>query len=203
MRSFARACAELSSPNGIAKWSPWLLTETTPSGWPSRPDDVAVIAYASPRIDGIEVTRRIRAKLPKTEVLIFTMYDQEPIIQQLLQAGARGYILKSDANEELIAAIGALASHQPYFTSKVSEALLDSFFAVQCAHEAAPLTYRERQILRLIAEATPTRAPRARWVCARRRSRHTTTGLCKSGTCIQRRRWCATRSVTRSLSPNG
>jgi DNA-binding NarL/FixJ family response regulator len=51
------------------------------------------------------------------------MYDQDPVIEQLLQAGARGYYLKSDNNEELIALIGALAAHQPY------EALLDSFFA--------------------------------------------------------------------------
>ena len=66
--------------------------------------DIAVIGYALPLIDGIEVTRQIRARLPKTEVLIFTVHDDEAVITQLLHAGARGYLLKSDANRELIAA---------------------------------------------------------------------------------------------------
>ena len=89
--------------------------------------DVAVIGYRLPLINGIEVTRQIRARLPKTEVLTFTAHDDEAVITQLLQAGARGFLFKSDANGELIAAIEALASHKPFFTTKVSEALLRSF----------------------------------------------------------------------------
>ena len=60
-------------------------TETKP--------DVAVLDYAMPLINGVEATRQIRARLPKTEVLIFTMHDNETLIQELFSAGARGYVL--------------------------------------------------------------------------------------------------------------
>src|SRR5690349_6468943 len=88
-------------------------TETKP--------DVAVLDYSLPLINGIEATRQIRARLPKTEVLIFTMHDNEALIEELLRAGARGYLLKSDAKLHLIAAIEALAIHKPFFTSQASE----------------------------------------------------------------------------------
>ena len=113
--------------------------------------DVAVIGYALPLLNGIEVTRQIRAGLPMTEVLIFTVHEDEAVISQLLKAGARGYLLKSDANSELIAAIEALATHQPFFTAKVSEALLRSF-AERTHQQELPLSPRERQIVQLIAE---------------------------------------------------
>ena len=60
--------------------------------------DIAVVDYSLPLINGIEVTRQIRARLPKTEVLIFTMHDNETVIEELVKAGARGYLLKSDAD---------------------------------------------------------------------------------------------------------
>ena len=86
--------------------------------------DVAVLDYSLPLVNGLEVTRQIRARLPRTEVLIFTMHDNETLIQELLKAGARGYLLKSDARRHLIGAIKSLALHGPFFTAKVSEALL-------------------------------------------------------------------------------
>ena len=119
--------------------------------------DVAVIGYRLPLINGIEVTRQIRARLPKTEVLIFTVHDDEAVITQLLQAGARGFLFKSDANRELIAAIEALAYHKPFFTTKVSEALLRSF-TVPTEHGGSALTYRERQIVQGIAEGYSSKA---------------------------------------------
>ena len=73
--------------------------------------DVAVIDISLPFVSGIEVTRQIRTRLRSTEVLIFTMYDSEMLVDELLTAGARGYLLKSDANLYLIEAIDALAAH--------------------------------------------------------------------------------------------
>jgi len=116
----------------------------------TRPD-VAVLDYSLPLVNGIEATRQIRARLPKTEVLIFTMHDNETLIQDLLKAGARGYLLKSDAKRHLIGAIESLASHKPFFTAKVSEALLDSFLA-RPTREGSTLTNRERGVVQLIAE---------------------------------------------------
>jgi len=113
--------------------------------------DVAVIDYSLPLVNGVEATRQIRAALPRTEVLIFTMHDNESLIQELLKAGARGYLLKTDARRHLIGAIEALAAHKPFFTAKVSEALLDSFLS-RSTREGSPLTHRERSVVHLIAE---------------------------------------------------
>jgi DNA-binding NarL/FixJ family response regulator len=113
--------------------------------------DIAVLDYSMPLINGIEATRRIRARLPKTEVLIFTMHDSEMVIQELLQAGARGYVLKSDTKHHLIDAIKSLANHRPYFSAKVSEALLGSFLA-RPNGSGSILTNRERGVVQLVAE---------------------------------------------------
>jgi len=113
--------------------------------------DVAVIDYSLPLINGVEVTRQIRSVHPHTEVLIFTMHDNETLIEELLKAGARGYLVKTDAQRHLIGAIEALAAHKLFFTAKVSEALLDSFLA-RPAREGSALTPRERGVVQLIAE---------------------------------------------------
>ena len=113
--------------------------------------DVAVLDYSLPLVNGIEVTRQIRARLPRTEVLIFTMHDNETVIEELVRAGARGYLLKSDARRDLMAAIEALANHRPYFTARVSEALLKSFLT-ESNRTGSTLTNRERGVVQLIAE---------------------------------------------------
>jgi DNA-binding NarL/FixJ family response regulator len=113
--------------------------------------DVAIIDYSLPLINGIEVTRQVRARFPKTEILIFTMHDSDTLIQELLAAGARGYLLKSDATAYLIQAIEALAFHRPFFTPQVSEALLGAFLS-KPTPSGTILTSRERQVVQLIAE---------------------------------------------------
>jgi DNA-binding NarL/FixJ family response regulator len=118
--------------------------------------DITVLDYFLPFVNGIEATRQIRARLPETEILVFTMHDSETLIQELLRAGARGYLLKSDAKRNLIAAVEALAAHKPFFTSKISEALLISFLA-RPTGEASTLTNRERGVVQLIAEGHTNR----------------------------------------------
>ena len=113
--------------------------------------DIAVLDYSLPLINGIEATRQIRAHLPKTEVLIFTMHDNETLIQDVMKAGARGYLLKSDAGRDLTSAIEALAIHKPFFTTKVSETLLESFVTASKAI-GSTLTNREVGVVQLIAE---------------------------------------------------
>jgi DNA-binding NarL/FixJ family response regulator len=112
--------------------------------------DIAVLDYSLPLVNGVEVTRQIRARLPKTEVLIFTMHDNDAIVEKLLRAGARGYVLKSDASRQLLAAISSLADHKPFFSSEVSEALLNAFNKEH--HREGVLTPRERQVVQLVAE---------------------------------------------------
>jgi DNA-binding NarL/FixJ family response regulator len=118
----------------------------------STKPDVAIVDCSLPIIGGIEVTRQIRVRCPHTEVLMFTMHDSDSIIQQALQAGARAYLLKSDAKEYLVSAIEALAVHKPFFIGRISEKLLDSFLTIQGVDHKEILTPRERTLVQMIAE---------------------------------------------------
>ena len=100
--------------------------ETVAKARDLRPD-IVVMDFAMPELNGMEATRQIRALLPRTEVLILTMHDSEQLIPALLAAGARGYLLKTDAGECLVAALQALAEHQPFLTPKVSALVLQGY----------------------------------------------------------------------------
>ncbi|WP_112662623.1 response regulator transcription factor [Microvirga flavescens] len=116
-----------------------------------RPD-IAILDFSLPDLDGLQATRRIRQSL-RTEVLIFTMHESEQIIRDLLRAGAKGYILKTDADLHLLAALNALSHHRPYLTWRASEALLDSLKDLPSApHIEGLLTAREREVVTLIAD---------------------------------------------------
>ena len=113
--------------------------------------DVAIVDHALPLISGIEVTRQIRLRVPSIEVLIFTMHDSDTLLRDLLEAGARGYVLKSDAGQHLISAVQSLAAHKPYFASQACEGLLKAFLT-HARQFDQPLTSRERGIVQLVAE---------------------------------------------------
>ena len=118
--------------------------------------EVVVLDYSLPVFNGVEATRQIRAHVPQTEVLIFTMHESETLIRDLLQAGARGYLLKSDAKQFLITAVQSLAAHKPFFTSRISETLLESFLTTT-EGDRGILTARERTVVQLIAEGRTNR----------------------------------------------
>ncbi len=119
--------------------------------------DVAIIDYGLPRLNGIEAARQIRHHLPDTEILIFTMHNTDDILLHALEAGARGFLLKSDADDYVIAAVQALSQHKPFFTGKVSETLIASFLAASGAAPASALTMRESSVVQLIAEGRTCR----------------------------------------------
>jgi DNA-binding NarL/FixJ family response regulator len=116
----------------------------------ARPD-VVVLDYGLPVMNGIEATRQIRTRVPGAEVLIFTMHDTATLVREVLEAGARGFLLKSDARKFLIAAVESLAAHKPFFTSQVSEALLETYLAKGSSADSV-LTAREKSVIQLIAE---------------------------------------------------
>jgi DNA-binding NarL/FixJ family response regulator len=120
-----------------------LVAETRP--------DVAILDYQLPFLNGVDATREIRMIRPQTEVLIFTMHESELLLREALEAGARGYLLKSDARKFLIAAVESLSQHKPFFTGRVSEALLNAFLSQGHATDGV-LTARERGVVQLIAE---------------------------------------------------
>ena len=113
--------------------------------------DVAILDHSLPLIDGIEVTRQIRLRVPSIEVLIFTMHDNESLLRDMVQAGARGYVLKSDAQQHLISAVRSLAAHKPYFASQACEGVLETL-RTDGRQFDQPLTGREHTIIRLVAE---------------------------------------------------
>ena len=119
--------------------------------------DIAIIDYGLPVINGIEVIRQIKARHAQAEVLMFTMHDDEALIAQALEAGARAYLLKTDARVHLLTAVESLAAHKPFFTGQISETLLNSFLSNRPTERKAVLAPRERIVVQLIAEGHSNR----------------------------------------------
>jgi DNA-binding NarL/FixJ family response regulator len=115
----------------------------------TRPD-VAVVDYAMPFMTGIEVTRHIRERQLAAEVLIFTMYDSRDLALQAVRAGAYAYLLKSDANKLLLAAVESLMQHKPFCGGAFS-AEFNGKAVSNCGRHQL-LSPREETIVRLIAE---------------------------------------------------
>src|SRR5476651_1857869 len=78
--------------------------------------DVVVLDLSLPELNGLDATRQILKEAPDTEVLVLTMHQSEELARDVLQAGARGYVLKSDADHSLIAAVESLRRHKPFLT---------------------------------------------------------------------------------------
>jgi DNA-binding NarL/FixJ family response regulator len=119
-----------------------------------RPD-VVILDVSMPGLNGVEATRQIVKQNSAAEVLVLTVYEAEQIIEDILKAGARGYLLKSDVARDLLFAITSLSQHRPFFTSKVAAMVLQAYVessakAGGCTSPA--LTTRERQIVQLLAE---------------------------------------------------
>jgi DNA-binding NarL/FixJ family response regulator len=120
--------------------------------------NLAILDLSMPELNGLEATRQIRREVPDTEVLVFTMHESEQFVRDLLAAGARGYVLKSDVTTQLLTAIETVSRHKPFFTSEIAERVLEGFLRLGEMPEAdgsAPglLTPREREIVQLLAEA--------------------------------------------------
>jgi DNA-binding NarL/FixJ family response regulator len=85
-----------------------------------RPD-IAVMDIVMPELSGLEATRRFRRLLPTTEVVVLSLHYSDELVREVVDAGARAYVLKSDASKDLLSAVRAVANHQPYFTLSASE----------------------------------------------------------------------------------
>jgi DNA-binding NarL/FixJ family response regulator len=119
--------------------------------------DVAVVDIGMPDMDGIEVTRQIRSAVPNTKVLMLTMHDSDRMVRRALDAGALGYLLKSDLTDSLPKAVKAIAEGKRFLAPKVSEIVLEGFLKKESEHEQGErgrtrTTPREMEIIRLLAE---------------------------------------------------
>jgi DNA-binding NarL/FixJ family response regulator len=119
--------------------------------------DVVVMDISMPVLNGLEATGQILKNRSSTEVLILTMHESEPLIAGVMEAGARGIILKSDTSRLLVSAVEALSEHKPFFTGKVSEMMLSLLKPGETTEYSqdlnSRLTPREREITQLIAES--------------------------------------------------
>jgi DNA-binding NarL/FixJ family response regulator len=114
--------------------------------------DIAIIDHCLPELNGLDLAQSLKREVPQIEILIYTMNDNEELVMAMLRAGARGFVLKSDSGRQLLAAIDALSMHQPYFSSAISETLLDQFLRSKPSSPTFGLTHREREVVQLIAE---------------------------------------------------
>ena len=116
--------------------------------------DIVVMDLSLPELNGLDAARQILKDSPRTEVLVLTMHHSEELVRNVLQAGARGYVLKSDADESLIAAVESLRDHKPFLTSTVTEFVFDDYVhrAEEDVVNAGTVTPREREIIQLLAE---------------------------------------------------
>ncbi len=115
-----------------------------------------------PNLNGLEAARQILAASPDIPILILTMLDSDQVVREVLRAGARGFLLESDAGRDLVAAVEALQLRRTFFTTRVSQMVLEGFLD-RDNHEsqedgkkqddsAAVLTAREREVIQLLAE---------------------------------------------------
>lgn len=119
--------------------------------------DVVIIDVSMPELNGVEATRQIVSALPGTKVILLTMYHSEELARRSLEAGARGYVLKSDAEESLLHAIRNLLMGSTFFTSTISELVIRAFVnkgrkLKGALDSGTKLTSRESEILQMLAE---------------------------------------------------
>ena len=88
---------------------------------------IAVLDITMPELNGIEATRQIRHVSPITEVLILSMHNSEAVVREAVEAGAKGFILKTDTTRLLKSAVESLAAHQSFFTGRASDVLLHGY----------------------------------------------------------------------------
>ncbi len=115
--------------------------------------DVAVLDIGMPLLNGVDAARQIHKASPPTQILILTMHESDELVRQVIEAGARGYILKDDADRVLLAAVDALRQKKPYFSVRVSPSVTTDHISHDPAKtQRSRLTPREREILQLLAE---------------------------------------------------
>lgn len=123
--------------------------------------DLILLDIGMPNLNGLEAARQILAASPEVAILILTMHDSDNVVREVLRAGARGFLLKSDAGRDLVAAVEALQLQRTFFTTRVSQMVLDGFLDREKRDNSSErdeditgdvLTSREREVIQLLAE---------------------------------------------------
>jgi len=118
----------------------------------TRPD-LSILDVGMPRMTGLQAAREIRAQLPEARVLMLSMHDDEHYLFEALKAGASGYVLKREADQDLVGAVHAVARGEAFLTNAAERSIIRQWMADGAAGPAVPLTPREEEVVKLIAEA--------------------------------------------------
>jgi len=114
---------------------------------------LCILDVGMPRMTGLEAARAIRAQRPDTRVLMLSMYDDEHYLFEALKAGASGYVLKREADQDLVGAVRAVGRGEAFLTNAATRSIIRNWMSDSTAGPAIPLTPREEQVVKLIAEA--------------------------------------------------
>src|ERR1035441_2715061 len=142
--------------------------------------DLILLDIGMPNLNGLEAARQILAVSPDIAILILTMHDSDQVVREVLRAGARGFLLKSDAGRDLVAAVEALQLQRTFFTTRVSQMVLDGFLDRDNRLDGTErnqedfddvLTGREREVIQLLAEGKKSKRSEERRVGKECRSR--------------------------------
>jgi DNA-binding NarL/FixJ family response regulator len=117
-----------------------------------RPD-LCILDVAMPRMTGLQAAREIRAHMPDAHVLMLSMHDDERYLFEALKAGASGYVLKREADQDLVAAVHAVDRGEPFLTNAAERSLVRQWMDEGATGPREPLTPREEEVVKLIAEA--------------------------------------------------
>jgi DNA-binding NarL/FixJ family response regulator len=118
----------------------------------ARPD-LCILDVGMPRMTGLQAAREIRSHLPDTRVLMLSMHDDEHYLYEALTAGASGYVLKREADQDLVGAIRAVGRGEAFLTNAAERTIIRQWMADGAVGPVIPLTPREEEVVKLIAEA--------------------------------------------------
>jgi len=126
--------------------------EATEQALATRPD-LCILDVAMPRRTGLQAAREIRSQLPDVRVLMLSMHDDERYLFEALKAGASGYVLKREADQDLVGAVRAVGRGEAFLTNAAERSIIREWMADDSSGPAVPLTNREEEVVKLIAEA--------------------------------------------------
>jgi|ERR1700730_6593793 len=126
--------------------------------------DVAILDISMPDLDGLQATRRIREAVPTTRVVVLTMHESDQMVRRVLDAGAHGFVLKSDLAKHLAKAVKDVCAGKQFLAPRVSDIVLKGFLRApnQVGHSQARPTPREVEVIRLLAEGKANKEIAAR-----------------------------------------